>query len=220
MKALKLPGTIKDVLHLKKRRSGVYSETDYIESFISLFAAGGSRLDDFARMRTDRGLKELGLSFPSPESARFFLYAFHDEQLLKERPEHGAFIPAETEPLKNLLKIQEKIVGKTHGHPTVATIDEDATVIESSKEEARPTYRGGSGYQPVVNYWAEEDMILVDEFRDGNTPAAYNLLSSLMRSIEMLPDSVTEVRYRADSASYNHELRMPYGKGLPSMAGR
>lgn len=214
MKALKLPDTIKDVLHIKKRESGVYSETDYIESFISLFAAGGSRLDDFARMRCDRGLKELGLSFPSPESARFFLYVFHDERLLKDRPERGAFIPAETKALRDLLTIQKTIIGKAHCRPAVATIDEDATIIESSKEEARLTYRGESGYQPVVNYWAEEDMILVDEFRDGNVPAAYDLLTSLMRSVEMLPDSVTEVRYRADSASYNHELMDALREGL------
>ena len=56
-------------------------------------------------------------------------------------------------------------------------------------------------------------MILADQFRDGNVPAAYDLLSSL-RSIEMLPDSVTEVRYRADSASYNHDLMDALRPGL------
>jgi hypothetical protein len=198
MRALKLPDTIKDLLHIKKRGSGSYSETDYVESFISLFAAGGSRLDDFARMRCDKGLKELGFPFPSPGSARFFLYAFHDEQLLKERPGHGAFIPAETEALRNLLRIQERIIGKTHDHPTIATIDEDATVIESSKEEARPTYLGESGYQPVVNYWAEEDTILADEFRDGNVPAAYDLLSSL-----------TVLRQRRLVEAHLHRLQHP-----------
>lgn len=214
MRALKLPDAIKHLLHLKKRESGVYTENDYVESFISLFAAGGTRLDDFARMRSDRGLRELGLPLPSPESARFFLYAFHDEELMKDRPDKGAFIPPETEPLKNLLKIQERIIERTCDHPTVATIDEDATIVESAKEEARPTYLGDRGYQPVVNYWAEKDMILADEFRDGNVPAAYDLLSSLLRSIEMLPASVTEVRYRADSASYNHDLMDRLRNGL------
>ncbi len=214
MRALNLPDTIKEVLHIKKRESGFYTENNYIESFVSLFAAGGTRLDDFARMRSDKGLEELGLSIPSPESARFFLYGFHDEEFLKDRPEKGAFIPPETEALKNLLTIQEKIVQRTHDRPTVATIDGDATVIASSKDEARPTYLGDSGYQPVANYWAEKDMILADEFRDGNVPAAYDLLSSLVKSIEMLPDSVAEVRYRADSASYNHDLMDALRGGL------
>lgn len=206
MRALKVRCTVDELLHIKKRETGIYTESDYIEAFISLFAAGGSCLDDFARLRADRGLKELGLSIPSPESARFFLYAFHDEEALKERPEHGAFIPPETEPLKHLLAIQDKIIERTHDRPTTATIDEDASVIESAKDEARPTYLGERGYQPVVNYWAEKEMILADEFRDGNVPAAYDLLSSLTRSIEMLPSTVTEVRYRADSAAYNHDL--------------
>jgi hypothetical protein len=214
MRALKPPQAIKDLLHIKKRESGSYSESDYIESFVSLFAAGGTRLDDLAHMRSDKGLKELGLVIPSPESARFFLYAFHDENLLKDRPDKGAFIPRETEPLKNLLTIQERIIEKTHDCPTVATIDGDATVVESSKEEARPTYLGDSGYQPVVNYWAEKDLILADEFRDGNVPAAYDLLTSLLRSIEMLPSTVTEVRYRADSASYTHDLMDALRRGL------
>ena len=87
-------------------------------------------------------------------------------------------------------------------------------MVESAKDEARPTYLGERGYQPVVNYWAEKDMILADQFRDGNVPAAYDLLSSLLRSIEMLPDSVTEVRYRADSASYNHDLMDALRPGL------
>lgn len=33
--------------------------------------------------------------------------------------------------------------------PKVATIDQDATVIESHKEESRWTYLGEPGYQPV-----------------------------------------------------------------------
>jgi len=219
MRALRVHDTIDEVLHIKKRKSGTYTESDYVESFISLFAAGGSCLDDFARLKADKGLAHLGLTIPSPESARFFLYAFHEEEPLKDRPEKGAFMPPETEALKSLLKVQEKLIARTHDSPTIATIDEDASVIASAKDEARPTYLGPAGYQPVINYWAEEDMILADEFRDGNVPAAYDLLSSLIRSMQMLPDTVTEVRYRADSASYNHDLMNALRPGL-ALSGR
>jgi hypothetical protein len=214
MQALKLDRVVNDGLAIKKRESGTYRESDYVASFVSLFAAGGSCLDDFARLKADKGLAHLGLTIPSPESARFFLYAFHEEKLLKDRPPKGAFMPPETEPLKNLLEVQEKLIRRTHDRPTIATIDEDATVIESTKDEARPTYLGPSGYQPVINYWAEKDLILADEFRDGNVPAGCDLLSSLIRSVEMLPDTVTEVRYRADSASYNHDLLNALRPGL------
>ncbi|OPY66801.1 MAG: hypothetical protein A4E63_02432 [Syntrophorhabdus sp. PtaU1.Bin050] len=42
----------------------------------------------------------------------------------------------------NLLKVQKRLIEKTSGSPTIATIDQDASVIESAKEEAQPTYRG------------------------------------------------------------------------------
>jgi hypothetical protein len=206
IRALKVHKTIDECLVIKKRQGGTYTESDYVESFIALLASGGECLDDFDRLQSDRGLKELGLNIPSSESARFFLYAFHDEEKLKDRPEQGAFIPEETEPLQNLFRVQENIVNRIHGNPTVATIDQDAVVIESAKDEAKMTYLGYRGYQPVVNYWAEMGLILKDEFRDGNVPAQHNLFDSLKASIEMLPDSVREVRYRADSAAYTHDL--------------
>jgi hypothetical protein len=219
MRALGVHTTVDETLAIKKRESGTYAESDYVESFVSLFAAGGSCFDDFARLKADKGLKELGLSIPSPEAARFFLYAFHEDDPLQDRPEKGAFIPPETEPLKNLLKIQERVIARTHDRPTRATIDQDASVLASAKDEARPTYLGSTGYQPVITYWAEKDMILADEFRDGNVPASYELLPSLIRSIEMLPDTVTEVRYRADSASYNHDLMNALRPGI-TISGR
>lgn len=206
MRALRVHNTIDNCLVIKKRQTGAYTESDYVESFIALLASGGECLDDFDRLQSDRGLKELGLNIPSSESARFFLYAFHDQEKLKGRPEQGAFIPQETQPLQSLFKVQENIVKRVHGNPTVATIDQDAVVIESTKDEAKMTYLGYKGYQPVINYWAELGLILKDEFRDGNVPAAYNLFDSLKTSIEMLPDSIKEVRYRADSAAYNHDL--------------
>ena len=53
----------------------------------------------------------------------------------------------------------------------VATIDQDATIIESHKRAAYAHYQGGRGYQPMIAVWAEADLILADEFRDGNVPA-------------------------------------------------
>ncbi len=208
MRALKVPKLVERFLKVKRRDTGRYTEGDYIESFVSLFASGGECLDDFERLRADPGLSELGIKIPSPESARFFLYSFHDEDLLIARPEKGAFIPPETERLNALFKVQEGIISRASegDPPKVATIDQDALVIESNKEEARPTYLGHDGYQPIINYWAEKDLILKDEFRDGNVPSSYDCYSSLKKSLEMLPDTIIEVRFRADSAAYSHEL--------------
>lgn len=208
MRALKIPQLVRKNLKIKQRDSGKFTESDYIESFVGLFASGGECLDDMERLRADAGLRELGFNVPSAESARFFLYAFHEEDRLKGRPERGSFIPEETTGLKGLKMIQDGVVIKAtrRGSPKVATIDHDAVIVESTKREALPTYLGCDGYQPMMNYWAEEDLILADEFRDGNVVASYDCYSSLRRSIEMLPDSVREVRFRADSAAYQHKI--------------
>jgi hypothetical protein len=48
-------------------------------------AAGGECLDDFERLRADPGLGELlGHEVPSPEAARKFLYAFHEEEKIQQ----------------------------------------------------------------------------------------------------------------------------------------
>jgi len=54
--------------------------------------------------------------------------------------------------------------------------------------------------------WAEQDLIVADEFRDGNVPAGSGVLRVVQRAFAALPQGVEQVRYRADSASYEHEL--------------
>ena len=51
-----------------------------------------------------------------------------------------------------------------------ATLDVDATVIACDKRAAKRAYDGNRGYQPVLALWAEQDVIVADEFRDGNVP--------------------------------------------------
>jgi hypothetical protein len=48
----------------------------------------------------------------------------------------------------------------------------DATILEAQKRTAAVTYEGPRGDQPLVVVWTEQDLILHDEFRDGNVPAS------------------------------------------------
>jgi hypothetical protein len=206
-RALGLPQAIKTHLPVLQR-PGKYGEADYIESFVSVFAAGGDCVDDFEILRQDEGLKKLGLRVPSPEAVRHFLNAFHEEELLQGRLPHQAFIPEETEWLEGLAAVQRDLLKKPtlKEQPWKATIDLDATVIKSHKQQAYWTYLEEKGYQPVVAYWAEQDLILADEFRDGNVPAGMDLLPLLKEAISALPPTVRLVRVRSDSAAYVHEL--------------
>ena len=52
----------------------------------------------------------------------------------------------------------------------MATVDQDATIIESRKQEALRTSEGERGYQPMLGRggdWAEMDVVLADQFGDG-----------------------------------------------------
>jgi hypothetical protein len=110
-RALGLPQSIHKHLAVLQRQ-GRYHEADYVESFVSLFAAGGDCVDDFELLRRDEGLKKLGLRVPSPEAVRFFLNAFHQEEGLEGRLPHQAFIPEETELLEGLGGVQKELIGK------------------------------------------------------------------------------------------------------------
>lgn len=206
-RALGLPQAIQRHLPILQR-AGKYRETDYVESFVLVFAAGGDCVDDFEILRQEEGLKKLGLRVPSPEAARCFLNAFHEEELLQGRLPHEAFIPEETEGLKRLAAVHRDLIKKaTLGEqPWKATIDLDATVIESHKQQAYWTYLHKKGYQPLVAYWAEQDMILAEQFRDGNVPAGMDLLPVLKEAMLALPPTVRLVRIRSDAAAYVHEV--------------
>jgi len=205
--ALGLAGLVKHYVRIKQRNRG-YTESKYVESVIALMAAGGDCLEDIERLRSDAGLKLLLGEMPSAEAVRFFLYGFHDEKLLESRPEEGAFIAAETEPLAGLWQVNREVVLKASRKEPLkeATVDQDATVVQSHKEQSQMTYLGERGYQPVINYWAEQDLILSDEFRDGNVPAGMNCLSSFLRAACCLPQSVETIYFRSDSAAYQHKL--------------
>lgn len=205
MSALKVEESCKKHLHIKERERG-YSEYDYLRSFVFLLSAGGEHLEDIEQIREDAGLRRI-FKTPSSSALRFFLYQFHDEEKMKERPMEGAFVPEESEELKGLWEVNRDIVrGASEERVKKATLEADSTVIESGKEEAKWTYKKVKGYQPQIVWWVEGDKILSDEFRDGNVPSRKDVLRVVQNGIKCLPEGVEEIAFRADSAFYDHEL--------------
>jgi hypothetical protein len=137
-----------------------------------------------------------------------FLAAFHDEAQIAERPAEGAWIPEENAALQALAAVNTELVHRAVKHLPAqrATLDLDATVIESHKRDALPHYKGGRGYQPVAVLWAEQDLVLADQFRDGNVPAGMRTLEVARRAVEALPRTVRERCFRGDSACYDEAL--------------
>src|SRR5439155_1351483 len=165
-------------------------------------------------LRSHAGLRFLLGEMPSAEGVRFFLSGFHDEKLLESRPEEGAFIAAETEPLAGLWEVNREVVLKASRKEPLkeATIDQDATVVQSHKEQSQMTDLGERGYEPVINYWVEEDLILSVEFRDGNVPAEVEFIPSAASvKRDMKPDRYLAIRVRpwqgelfSDGNSYHY----------------
>jgi hypothetical protein len=108
---------------------------------------------------------------PSPSAASAWLERFHD--LAAPKAVAGsAVIPAVTEQLRGLWQVNQALLGciQTHQPATAATLDTDATLIETHKRDALPCYKGFKAYQPLNCWWAEQGAILYSEFRDGNVP--------------------------------------------------
>jgi Transposase DDE domain group 1 len=117
-------------------------------------------------------------------------------------------VPAESAPLSGLAKVNAELVLDLQcRHPVkTATLDIDATVIACDKRAAKRAYDGNRGYQPVLALWAEQDVIVADEFRDGNVPAGSGNRRVVETALAALPDGITKIYLRGDSALYEHEL--------------
>jgi len=209
MRKLGVSAKLDAELGIRQRNHGA---TDALkgEALVLLMAAGGECISDINVLRADKGLARLlGSELPTEEVLRTFLYAFHDDKLLDEarrqrHPDHVAFIPAESRPLQGLGRVNIALSHAVAAHMklTSATLDHDATIQESHKKQAMPHYKGGRGYQPSVLFWAEADLVVGDEYRDGNVPAGMGNLPLLQAGFSSLPKSVVRFALRGDSALY------------------
>src|ERR1017187_1511238 len=213
-RSLGLPRSMQEQVRVKERQRG-YDEATFVESLVILHAAGGEYVDDFEHLRQDSGLAEMiGHELPSPRAALEFLYAFHEEEKIAQAqqrrlPGQIAYIPEETAPLEGLGRVNRDLVqcfGERAPGQRLATVDQDATIIESHKQQALPTYEGMRGYQPLLAVWAETGLVLADQFRDGNVPAQMEPLEVAQRAFAALPGTVGEYYYRGDAACHESGL--------------
>jgi hypothetical protein len=213
MRALGVSRAIQHHVRIRQRARG-RDEVALIEAMVMLLAAGGECLDDMAVLRADQGLcRLLDRELPSPDATRRFLYAFHDEKVIQcarqqRAPGQVAYIPGENAALRGLAQVNVQLLERVaaQGRSHKATLDHDATIQESHKRESLAHYKGGRGYQPAVIYWAEQDLVVADEYRDGNVPAGMENLRLIQRGFASLPAHVTAYAFRSDSACYDEDV--------------
>jgi len=215
-RSLGVPDLIVAQLKLRKRRRG-YSEGQMIESLVLLQTVGGDCPEDIGLLACDPCLERgLGYRPPKVTAVREFLELFHDEEIDLLRPPREvqkSFIMPSTEPVAALQEVQAHVVRRIARRyeqqgqaQLIATVDQDATIVESHKRSALPHYQVGRGYQPMVAVWAEADLVLADEFRDGNVPARQEPLTCARRAFAALPTNITARYFRGDSACHEAGL--------------
>lgn len=222
--------------HLKMRENSQgWTDVQAVVSLVLLNLAGGSCVDDLDILNADHGFCELlskvqlhGLKrkerrklerrwrkekkrfVPSPSAMFRYLAGFHDPDQEKARQcsTAKAFIPTPNEHLKGLVKTNKDLCMalNTASVSKTATLDMDATLVESGKKDAFFCYKGFKSYQPLNTWWAEHEVVLHTEFRDGNVPAGYEQLRVFKQALKCLPDNVEKVNLRSDTAGYQHEL--------------
>ena len=211
-----------------KRRKRGLSASEMCESLLALWACGGEPCEDLDRLRGQDGLGLLlGHGLPAAQTARDFLSCFDEPEL----PLLGGGRSAVREEglgLRGLARASSAVVAdlQARAPQKVATLDLDATIVASSKRAAAPCYDGRRGYQPVVSLWAEQDVIVADEFRDGNVSAQSGNRRVIERALAALPEGVEQVYLRADSALYDHSLmvyldrrRVGFALSVPASSG-
>ena len=217
---------------LQTRKQG-WQDSELILSLLLLNLAGGDCISDIERLEQDAGLRTLLLRFathgmkrkerrayekrwrkahnralPSNAAVHRFLPHFHNEAEEAKRVKGEAFIPSANPQLQALCDLTRHVVNYTQqqGASEVATLDQDATLINTHKRTALYSYKQRKAYQPLNTYWAEQGLIVHSEFRDGNVPAGFEQQRVLEEAIANLPPGVTTVRLRSDSAGYQANL--------------
>ena len=206
---------------------------------IFLNLAGGDCVEDIERLEQDGGFaailravendllsraqrRSLGTRWrrervraaPSPPALSGWLERFHDPASPKAAA-GAAFIPVVTEELRGLWRVNAALLDflQKHQPAAAATLDMDATLIETHKRDALFCYKKFRAYQPLNCWWAEQGAMLYSEFRDGNVPAGHEQLRVMQDCLRHLPSSVKKVSLRSDTAGYQQELLLYCGEG-------
>src|SRR5450631_4272962 len=186
-----------------RRGTQGWSDAQVLMSLILLNLAGGDCVDDLSMLQGDPGFAELmyrvethGMArrerrallrrfrkerttaTPSPSSVFRYFRPFMIPKGAASREPHKAFIPAAGEHLRGLARVNADVVAfvQSAHRTSMRRCDQDATLVETHKADAFFSYKHFRACQPLNTYWAEHDLMLHSEFRDGNVPAGFEQL--------------------------------------------
>ena len=210
-----------------------WTDSQIVMSLVLLNVAGGNSVEDLKVLEKDEGfagvLRRVELyglrrkerrelerrwrterkrAVPSPSVVFRYLGAFDNPAEEARRVVGHAFIPEPNEHLQALgwVNVDSLRFAQQKSPQSVATLEQDATLVETYKQLALFCYQGYKAYQPLTIRWVEQDWVVISELRDGNVPASYDNLRQFQQALAVLPEGVVKVYYRGDSAAYQRDL--------------
>jgi hypothetical protein len=185
--ALGLPESVERNLSLRPHQG--WTDSEMVLSLMFLALAGGECVDDLKILEADKGFcrileridgvhssrwrKRKSRTVPSPSSVfRYLADADHAP---------GGFTRINRDLVSSFQRQRPS---------STATLDMDATLVETAKKDALFSYEGYKAYQPLQVFWAEQELLVHTEFRDGNVPANYDLLRVFKETLDGLPEGV------------------------------
>ncbi len=180
--------------HLPEPGSGAgYLASEHVFPLVLMLNGGGRSLEDSREIRVDVGLREiLPLKrMPSADATGDWL---------RRSGNNGG--------LEGLARVNRRVLKRAVKKERVKgyTLDIDATGIESEKESAKMTYKGYTGYMPMVGHLAENGLVVGDEFREGNDSPGSRNLEFLKHCERQMPKGKKIKAFRGDSAAYQAKV--------------
>lgn len=228
-----LPGIVQRALPPAPAQG--WQPAEHVTALLALNVTGGDCVDDLAKLSGDPGIalymgqirRALGLTkrrmprggagvLPSLTSVREWLDTFHHAEEEEKRLPGTAFIPAPNAALRGLRAAgRDFVTAAFHLYQrsgrapiTRATLEIDATFMETQKRAALACYKKYDAYSALCVRWAETGLVVWDEFRDGNVPPAFRNQIALEEAITYLNSELglTDVWVRSDAAACQHDL--------------
>ena len=228
-----LPNIVNE--YLPKWHVRGWQHAEHVAALLALNLTGGDCVDDLVKLDGDPGIglymgqiaRAVGAGnrqfsrggerdIPSLTSVREWLEQFHNADEDSKRGYGQAFVPESNAALCGLRGVNREFVSRgwklyqRSGRPPVtrATLEIDATFMQTQKKEALCCYKRFDAYSSLTVRWAEMGFAIWDEFRDGNVPPAYRNLEALTESIRYLNEElgITDVWVRSDAAAHQESI--------------
>lgn len=188
-RALKIPQVVDRELPPPGSGRG-YRPSAFVMPLLLMFHGGGRKLEDLREVRGEVNLRQLLEMEELPASCTV-------GDWLRRLGEKG-------QGQAGLARVNQHLVAEVLRRDSAAdyTLDVDATILETEKEEAQWTYKKVKGYQPLLGFLWGKGVVLHEEFREGNVPPGAGAVEFVEGCRERMPQGKRIGYLRSDSALY------------------